>query len=129
MTEIERKALALLNEVARERGSTHDSELLDRGFVEGEALCRAIEHHEAYRQEVSDAVEEHLRMTDENCSSLWCGVTRDNLARLIIAKPDPLVEAVKEASNPDYDCASPEAYAEVLRAALAARGLKIVEDK
>lgn len=85
MTDIEQKALALFNEVARERGSSHDSVLLDRAFIENEAFCRAIEQHEAFRQEVSDAVKA-------------CGIgVCHPLHKFVIPKPvDPLVEAAAD---------------------------------
>lgn len=121
LDEIERKALALLNEVARERGSTHDSELLDRGFVEGEALCRAIEQHEAFRQEVSDAVE---NLFAPGCF-LEGGSLYATLSRFIIAKPDPLVEAVKDCQFASL-YAIEDYVAKKLRAAIEKRGGKIV---
>jgi hypothetical protein len=117
MSEIEKKALALFNEVARERGATHDSVLLDRAFVENEALCRAIEQHEAFRQEVSDAVERAQTKDWDVHPVLW---------RFIIAEPvDPLVEAWMEAwPNDPLEAAEKETQA--LREALAKRGGKIV---
>ena len=75
------------------------------------AHARAIEQHEAFRREVSNAI------TD-------CGAER-YLGRFIIAKPDPLVEAVNEAwgwRNPHED------VTENLRAAIEARGGRIVWD-
>ncbi len=125
MTETEKKALALLNEVAKEMGLEKVSSLeLD---MPGErALLRAIEQHEAFRQEVSDAVEKHLCTT---ASSIQIAdVTRENLARFIIAKPDPLVEALNEALLSEQDMGAQE-MADNFRAALAARGLTITETK
>ena len=121
---IEQKALALVNEVRAERRLTLYEAPNTRHTSFFKALCRAIEQHEAFRQEVSDAVVEHIRMTDEDCSAIWCNVTRENLDRFIIAKPDPLVEAVKGMGlkpKGGYD------WAYEFRTALAARGLKIVE--
>lgn len=51
-----------------------------------EAHARAIEQHEAFRQEVSDALEKRGFYIDDR-----------DLGRFIIAKPDPLVEALDEA--------------------------------
>lgn len=106
MTETEKKALALVNEACKsdfkDLGSTYRNNLLD-------ALCRAIEQHEAFRQEVSNAIVD-------------CGAER-YLGRFIIAEPDPLVEALKA-----IGASWPEAI-DRFRTALAARGLKIVEDK
>ena len=80
------------------------------------AHARAIEQHEAFKREVSDAID----------SSVLTPETEAHLSRFIIAKPDPLVEAVNEAwgwRNPHPD------VTENLRAALAARGLTITETK
>jgi hypothetical protein len=92
MTDIEQKALALLNKVLAERPFGPNDNYI---YV---TLCRAIEQHEAFRQEVSDAVEGTLRSV-----SHWQGCDvekfRAALSRFIIAKPDPvrmLVEALAE---------------------------------
>ena len=100
----EEKALALLNEV---QGSTFTSLTRDSSAIE--ALCRAIEQHEAFRQEVSDVVEEYCK-----------GHGIPNYDRFIIPKPDPLVEALNESG---VILAGP--VAKDLRAALEARGLEI----
>jgi hypothetical protein len=111
MTDIEAKALALLNEVLSERvdwqmtGSRADNASI-------EALCRALEAHEAFKQKVSDELQ------------LW-GVRADSgvkFSRLVIPKPkpDPLEQVLK---NMDAVMERLEAW----RAALEARGLKIVE--
>lgn len=52
MTETERKALALVNEGAARLGITALSEAYPHELAN--ALCRAIERHEAFAQEVSD---------------------------------------------------------------------------
>ena len=114
MNDIEKKALALLNEVWVERGWNVTLDRFSRdNFIIGEALCRAIERHEAFRQEVSDAVVEyfgeHLVAEDGG----------EPLARFIIAKPDPLVEAWIEATGNTVGM-------EPLNEALAKRGGKIV---
>ena len=82
----------------------------------------AIEQHEAFKQEVSDAVVEyfgeHLVAEDGG----------DTLASFIIPKPkpDPLVEVLHEVdTGPEWD--SPEDYCNKIRAALDARGLEIRE--
>lgn len=117
MTDIEAKALALLNEVLAERvhwqmtGTRAENASL-------EALCRAIEQLEAFRQEVSDAVEEAIDR----------GFYAQALQSLIIPapKPDPLVEVLHEVdTGPEWD--SPEDYCNKIRAALEARGLEIRE--
>ena len=83
------------------------------------ALCRAIEQHEAFRQEVSDVVEQALSFGDVE-SLRRKGV----LSRFIIPKPkpDPLVDAMAELAYIE-----PKLSADKLRAALDARGLEIRE--
>ena len=124
MTEIEKKALELVNDVCAERGAMPHSEV-DRSWNAVEALCRAIEQHEAYKQEVSDAVVDYFGPKD-----LDVILAGHLLERFIIPKPtvDPLAAALAECEGvtkpgPGYDH-----DAKVLRAALAKRGLKIVED-
>ena len=75
-----------------------------------EAHARAIEQHEAFRQEVSDALEKRGFYIDDR-----------DLGRFIIAKPDPLVEAMQEWWDAD-------GYADIetFRAAIEKRGGKIV---
>ena len=103
-----------------------------------EALCRAIEQHEAdkaahaatiegilkahkaFKQEVSDAVE-HCRACSD--PEAWTRI-KFELDRFIIAKPDPLVAALGELADRNMEA---EQAAETLREALANRGLKIVE--
>lgn len=119
MTDTEKKALALVNEIAATRGTSWPC--VDRANdSRWEALCRAIEQHEAFRQEVSDAVEAYLGHT-----SPW---PDNSLRRFIIAKPDPLVEALNEALLSEQDMGARE-LADNFRAALAARGLTITETK
>ena len=89
MAETERKALALVNEVAAERGTEYPC-VDRRNDARWEALCRAIEQHEAFRQEVSDAVEGVVNSTYMPAPS------EHKLARFIIAKPDPLAECLLE---------------------------------
>lgn len=76
----------------------------------------AIEQHEAFRQEVSDKIEAARDAWPRSWSPL-----ADALDRLIIAKPDPLVEAMKEWWDAD-------GYADIetFRAAIEKRGGKIV---
>lgn len=102
MTETERKALALLQECGW--GGAHLKRTWNPRY---EALCRAIEQHEAFAQEVSDAVEKY-----------W-GYMPCEFKRFVIAKPGPLLEILRE----EYGDVS--ADADAFRQALAARGLKI----
>ena len=105
MTDIEKKALALVRECESDY----------------EALCLAIEQHEAFRQKVSDAVvafrNEWVQATP---SRQWF---QAKFTRFIIAKPDPLVEALGELADRNMEA---EQAAETLRAAIEARGGRIV---
>ena len=89
MTDIEQKALALVNEVAKEMGLVQ-LRILDTDLPGERALCRAIEQHEAFRQEVSDAVELLVNSTYMPAPS------EHKLRRFIIAEPDPLAECLLE---------------------------------
>lgn len=112
MTDIEEKALALVNEV---HPYTYWNDI--RGVGQQpltKALCRAIEQHEAFRQEVSDAVKNLPAHIQQNF----------RLSRFIIAKPDPLVDAVGECDDGTWETKAE--YAQLLRAAIAKRGGKIV---
>jgi hypothetical protein len=117
MPTIEERALALVNEVAGFdyliAGDVMDD---DRDYML-KALCRALEAHdatlaefEAFKREVSDAIT----------------TPGADLSRFIIPEPDPLVEAVRDCGYATLDAIEPE-FAADLRAALAARGLKLVE--
>jgi hypothetical protein len=122
VSDIEAKALALVNEIELERGSTPYSKLNRHGAAE--AIYRAIERHEAYKQEVSDAVSALLdRFLGDMLSQ---GLINGHMHRFIIRKPDPLVEVMKEAGWSDRDIYNAETS---LRAALEARGLEIREKK
>jgi hypothetical protein len=120
MTEIEKKALALVNEIAAARGTSYPC--VDRANdSRWEALCRAIEQHEAFQQEVSGVM--------TYIKALYPTLPR-NFNRFIIPapKPDPLVEVLHEVdTGPEWD--SPEDYCNKIRAALEARGLEIREKK
>ena len=114
MTDTEKKALALAIEV-REDAKMRlcpDPTLL---FGNWEALCRAIEQHEAFKQEVSGVM--------TYIKALYPTLPR-NFDRFIIPapKPDPLVEVVKGVTWYDNEITAKE-----IRAALKARGLEIRE--
>ena len=115
MTEIEQKALALVNEYFYVERSNLDS--CDR-FDLLKALYRAIEQHEAFKREVSDAVEDLLS------GAVFHKAAHDRLSRFILPKPDPLVEAWDEAWGELNDKA---AKLETFRAALAKRRLEVRE--
>lgn len=119
MTDIDPKALEHACQCAGRSVHHFDRMALDlplRASIVAHA--RAIEQHEAFKREVSDAVEEFYRNNPYEISC-YC----DDLKRFILAKPDPLVEAVNEAwgwrgPHPDVT--------ENLRAAIEARGGRIV---
>jgi hypothetical protein len=85
MTDIRKKARVLLN-AARGAHVNPDDYLIGQT-----AVCLAIEQHEAFKQEVSDAVEAYLNPSNR--------IYSHSLNRFIIPKPkpDPLVAAVHEA--------------------------------
>ena len=88
MTDIEKKALALANEVRLERGFAPLPNIYRTNY-EIEALCRAIEQHEAFRQEVSDVI--------TYIESLYPVLPIDRERFIIPApKPDPLLAALLE---------------------------------
>lgn len=121
MTDIEKKALDLINTVLVERGGEKSLHIFRKTLSSNEALCRAIEQHEAFRKEVSDAVE--LSIGRSGHDGLRAGHINEYLGRFIIAQPDPLVEAMKDLSWDEETAA--EEWANDLRAALEARGLTI----
>ena len=124
MTDIEQKALALLNEVAKEMGLVQ-LRILDTDLPGERALCRAIEQHEAFRQEVSDAVKDTKFMVETHCDTEALVLVSNRLNRFITAKPDPLVEAIDEVdTGPIWD--GTQDYANKIRAAIEKRGGKIV---
>ena len=130
MTEIEKKALALVSEVLGvrlslfERSDSHIHEALCRAIEKHEADKAAhaatiegiLKAHEAYKQDVSDAVE-HCRACSD--PEAWTRI-KFELERFIIAKPDPLADAWIEATGNTVGMGP-------LNEALAKRGLKIVE--
>ena len=119
MTDIEQKALALVNEIEREEGENELTRRTMRGLIMDEALCRAIEQHEAFKQKVSDTVWAYLKWADECLLAKW-----DGFDRFIIPKPDPMVEVAESMGYYGDDAID---LAEEIRAALAARGLEIRE--
>lgn len=83
---------------------------------------RLFEQHEAFRQEVSDAVES---LCNTVLMSHGHRQLREMLShRFILPKPNPLVEAVKDILDDD-SLHNAEEFSEAIRAALAKRGLEI----
>jgi hypothetical protein len=123
MDDIKAKALALMNEVRAERGCLPRTMIYRDTDIEDEALCRAIEQHEAFKQEVSDVVDIITSVSVDD--GTWRRWVSDRLSRFIIPKPklDPLEEVIKEWWNMDIR----EDDAETLRELLEARGLEIRE--
>jgi hypothetical protein len=125
MTDIEKKALALVNEIECERCEKElTRRIMRHDLPSHEALCRTLEQHEAFKQEVSDAVEGYL-----DGPPIERHLIIDTLRNFIIIpkpKPDPLVE-VLEAMKDGRAGPTTESYAACLRAALEARGLEIRE--
>lgn len=123
MTDIELKALALVNKVFAEMGGSpiDYASLVGAGDVVTLALCRAIEQHEDFKQRVSFALK---TFKDANMHTM-----HDYLFEPFIIpkpKPDPLVEVLTEISGEGgFD--NFDHYAHNLRAALEARGLEIRE--
>ena len=111
-------------EAAKRSGRTGSIEYLRRYYAfstqaDFRALCDMIERYEAFRQEVSDAVEKALyQMRANQLLQAQVGLT---LTPFIIAKPDPLEEVMEELVNYSriIDAAS-------IRAAIEKRGGKIV---
>ena len=122
-TDIEQKALALAVEAAGRRMQDYNIMAEENVLRQSiEAHARAIEQHEAFRQEVSDVCESLLACTNAN-KRYGASLV---LNRFIIAKPDPLVEAVTEADLHQEADEAREEYATYLRAAIEKRGGKIV---
>lgn len=120
MTDIEKKALVLVNEVRAEYGYTVPITYnwFNADSFEHLAFLRAVEQHEAFRQEVSEVCED-VRKHD--------GLHK--LDRFIIAKTDPLVEVIADykRTKGTGEYATNKDMANAIRAALDARGLEIRE--
>jgi len=114
MTDIEAKALALVNEVRAEDGDKDQLNYLTQAYERDYfmAMLRAIEQHEAFKQEVSDAAEQY---NDAAAPMGWEGFDRFIIPK---PKPDPLADVLR-----DFGGFMPDA--EDFRAALEARGLEI----
>ena len=126
MTEIEQKALALVNEMEEALNLASRTTALGNGFMTM-CLCRAIEQHEAFRRDVSDAVDAYFRTGN------YLGKFNDILARFIIPLPvDPLLEVIGTAlrigspfdEDDGYDYA---AEAACILSAMKARGYEFTK--
>jgi hypothetical protein len=104
----EDKALALVNEVLAEWGVLKKAvEVPKNSDAFARALLRAIEQHEAFRQEVSDAME-HCRACSD--PEAWTRI-KFELERFIITKPDPLVEAMAACGVDRFESWAGQLYA------------------
>jgi hypothetical protein len=118
MTDIEAKALVLINEVRRQYPNAPDY------TASHIAICRTLEQHEAFKQEVSDAVAKAIDHIKDGRSASAAGAIGAFVIRK--PKPDPLVEIISEIEDGTYGETKDE-YANKFRAALEARGLEIRE--
>jgi len=118
---IEAKALAMVREVLAERNLSDKRAVRREVSPYTEALCRALEQHEAYKQKVSDAAEAYK--ADQ--PYVWKQSASDYFWHLIIPKPkpDPLLDIVEWLGG-EWE---PEEYVKEIRAALDARGWEIRE--
>ena len=91
MTDIEAKALALVREVLAERDLSDKRAVRREVSPYTEALCRALEQHEAFKQKVSDAVQDYHQA---GRPEIYFGFDHFIIPKF---KPDPLVEAYNEA--------------------------------
>ncbi len=143
---IEAKALALVNEVREERNYPLQATIYRVADTDIEALCRAIEQHEAFKQEVSDIASAYNKMAftvtemephDVSNYRVIIGFKKsadasmchDRLVSLLDfvnpkPKPDPLEEVMKKAGWAD---AVIDSCAPSLSAALDALGFEIRE--
>ena len=124
MTEIERKALAQAVQAAGRRLQDYNIMAEENVLRQSiEAHARTIKEFDAFRMEVSDALEYFMD------GPVGLGTARERLGRFILPKPvDPLVEALLQAFPVSFDeCPMQPCDVDNFRAALAARGLEIRE--
>jgi hypothetical protein len=120
MTDVEAKALALINE---ERAKTNNIPLswvqVHYGAT-AKALCRTLEQHEAFKQEVSDAIVSEY---------LYAEYASERMQAFIIPKPkpDPLVEVIKAMQAEPTTYVTSEVYANRIHKKLDALGFEIRE--
>lgn len=110
MTDIEAKALELLNVP----DWPYEYEPDDHPV---KVLCRAIEQHEAFKQKVSDAVQDYHQA---GRPEIYFGFDHFIIPK---PKPDPLVE-IMDVLTGEW---TPDEYAQEIRAALGERGWEIRE--
>lgn len=100
MTDTEAKALALVNAV---RGCEKWESVKEHDLVPAEALFAALDRHAAELRELKErfsvVAARMVARAEEECSSLWAGVTREILAPFILPAPDPVSEWLAECSD------------------------------
>lgn len=122
MTETEKKALALWDAVCAEWEVSPATEDDMDGSACFAALTRAIEQHEAFRQEVSKAITDLTYAQHQYTFAR--GEILGHLEKFVLKEPaDPLVQ-VLDTLGWSFDDTGPD-MEEDLRAALAARGLEV----
>ena len=122
MTPIEQKKL--VSELRAHAGPLYNDMTKSDLWSALVAAADTIERHEAFRKEVSDAVEAYHKAKVDG--PLERSRTWDKLARFIIRKAvDPLVEAIEQVNQ--AECKDAKEAANVLRKALAGRNLEIRE--
>ena len=125
----EQKALALVNEGRESNPLVNVSDASHYTLIK--ALRRAIEQHEAFRQEVSDAIEAVLSVFDQlvldDRGEAAMRGARLVFTRFIIPKPvDPLVEVLNKISG-EGGCENMDLYTYRIRAELDLLGYEIRE--
>ena len=117
MSDIEKKALALAIETrVDDRYRLCPDPALTFGLWE--ALCRAIEQHEAFKREVSDAAVEY---NEHGAQSGWLGFDH-----FIITEADEVTAGLALAVEETLELVIGDEDARRLRAAIEARGGRIV---
>lgn len=132
MTEAEKIWAEKVKAVCVERGWLMDPKKPSRlTHSTVEAACRLIEEFEAFRQEVSDAVDAFNNRIGSNGIQGLRQQDWESLTRFVIPKPepDPLVEVFDEIHG--YQLKEGETWSQSIadrfRKSLAKRGLKIIE--
>ena len=110
MTDIEAKARALVADVVAETRPDYTGSPWNSSTILNEALYRAIEQHEAFKQKVSHAIED---VTDRDLPVA--------VLRRFVIEDDPLVDVLADTFGASL------VNVEDFRAALEARGLEIRE--
>ena len=114
---IQQKALALVGDILPEDAYRAPDHFIDKRIL-WNALCRAIEQHEAYKREVSDAAVEY---NEHGAQSGWLGFDH-----FIITEADEATAGLALAVEETLELVIGDEDARRLRAAIEARGGRIV---